>query len=397
MIKHALLLASLLVWPPGRQPTAPDAWGFFAHRRINRLAVLTLPPDMMVFYKKNIDWIADRAVYPDMRRYATRNEAPRHFIDLDIHGQYPFETLPRDFIDALLQNTDLFAVTAARDTLQVVQKGQTPPVGYRQWFANNILPAFYLENNQIPIDSAPRLRELLGWTDTQPWRSLLFKEHLSEHGIVPWHLQRMQQRLTRAFRQRDPGSILRLSAEFGHYIADACVPLHTCSNYNGQKTGQDGIHGFWESRIPELFADEQYDYFVGKPDYIPDTRTFFWDIALESHLLVDSVLSIEMKLRQSYPSDRQMCPELRGRTLFTLPCAEFAAAYQTAMNGMVERRMRRAIRATASAWMTAWIDAGQPSLKDFGAQIPSTADQEETEALRKAAEAGRMIGREEGH
>lgn len=395
MIKHALMLASIMVWPTS--PQAPDTWGFFAHRRINRLAVLTLPPDMMVFYKKNIDWVADRAVYPDMRRYATRNEGPRHFIDLDVHGSYPFEGLPRDFTDALMQNTELVAITSSRDTLQVVQKGQTLPKGYRNWFAKSVLPAFYQGNDQVPIEASEELRELIGWTDTLPWRTLLFAEHLSEHGIVPWHLQRMQERLTRAFRQRDPGSILKLSAEFGHYIADACVPLHTCSNYNGQKTGQDGIHGFWESRIPELFADEQYDYFVGKPDYIPDTQAFFWDIVLESHLLVDSVLSVEQQLRRTFPSDRQMCPELRGRTLFTLPCAEFAAAYQSALNNMVERRMRRAIRATASAWMTAWIDAGQPNLREFGAQSPSAADEEEAETLRKAAEAGKMIGREEGH
>ncbi len=31
-------------------PTLP--WGFFGHKRINRMAVFTLPPEMMVFYKK---------------------------------------------------------------------------------------------------------------------------------------------------------------------------------------------------------------------------------------------------------------------------------------------------------------------------------------------------------
>lgn len=78
----------------------PD-WGFFAHKRINRLAVLTLPPEMMVFFKPNIDYLTDHAVDPDMRRYASKHEAPRHYIDLDNYGAPPFTDLPRQWVDAL--------------------------------------------------------------------------------------------------------------------------------------------------------------------------------------------------------------------------------------------------------------------------------------------------------
>lgn len=97
------------------------------------------------------------------------------------------------------------------------------------------------------------------------------------------------------------------------------MPLHTCSNYNGQKTNQHGIHGFWESRIPELFADENYDYFVGKPKYIEKTDKWFWNTAFASNELVDSVLSLERALRRSFPSDRQMCPDMRNRVSSSLP------------------------------------------------------------------------------
>ncbi|MFK7934268.1 MAG: hypothetical protein AB8G22_12220, partial [Saprospiraceae bacterium] len=36
-------------------------WGFFAHRRINRLAVFTLPPEMAGFYKKHLEFITEHA------------------------------------------------------------------------------------------------------------------------------------------------------------------------------------------------------------------------------------------------------------------------------------------------------------------------------------------------
>ncbi|MGC6428813.1 MAG: hypothetical protein ACON4Y_05945 [Flavobacteriales bacterium] len=55
--------------------------------------------------------------------------------------------------------------------------------------------------------------------------------------------------------------ILFICSDLGHYIADANVPLHTTINYDGQLTGQKGIHAFWESRLPELFSSE-YNFFA---------------------------------------------------------------------------------------------------------------------------------------
>ena len=83
------------------------------------------------------------------------------------------------------------------------------------------------------------------------WKDAVAKfseDSLNAHGIVPWWIQTMMLRLTDAFREKNQAKILKLSAEIGHYIADAHVPLHTNSNYNGQMTDQKGIHGFWESR-----------------------------------------------------------------------------------------------------------------------------------------------------
>ena len=83
------------------------------------------------------------------------------------------------------------------------------------------------------------------------------EDSLQRYGIVPWWTLLMHRRLTGAFKERDGAQILKLSAEIGHYLADLHVPLHASSNHNGQLTGQAGIHGFWESRIPELLAERE--------------------------------------------------------------------------------------------------------------------------------------------
>ena len=78
-------------------------WGFFAHKKINSYAVFLLPPQMMVLYKPNIDFITAHAVDPDMRRNVVADEAPRHYIDIDHYGKYPYSELPRNGV-MLLQN-----------------------------------------------------------------------------------------------------------------------------------------------------------------------------------------------------------------------------------------------------------------------------------------------------
>ena len=74
------------------------------------------------------------------------------------------------------------------------------------------------------------------WSDAA---KLYTEDSLIKHGIVPWWIQIMQSRLTNAFREKDVAKILKLSAEIGHYIADAHVPLHASSNHNGHPHQHD--------------------------------------------------------------------------------------------------------------------------------------------------------------
>lgn len=289
-------LALLIAIPA--QAAAP--WGFFAHRRINELAVYTLPPEIFGFYKKHIDFVRDHAVDPDKRRYGVKGEAERHFIDIDHYCKdiprcNPFNLMPRKWYDAVEKYSE--------DTLRA-------------------------------------------------------------YGIVPWHIPMMKDRLTKAFREKDVQRILRYSAELGHYIADAHVPLHTTENYNGQLTNQKGIHGFWESRIPELYSEE-FDFFVGDAKYLSNPLEAAWGIVELSHLGVDSVLTFERELNEEFPRDAKYSYEERGRVLTQVYSEEYTAEYRRRLDGQVERRMRTAVVMVGSIWYTSWIDAGQPDLDEF--------------------------------
>jgi hypothetical protein len=63
---------------------------------------------------------------------------------------------------------------------------------------------------------------------------------------------------------------------------------------------------------------------------------------------------------------------------------------------MIERRMRQSIFAIASFWYTAWVNGGQPDLKELANQKFSEADLKEFAQLNVQWSSGtKIIGREE--
>ena len=188
------------------------------------------------------------------------------------------------------------------------------------------------------------------------------EDTLLAYGIVPWHIQTVYNRLVKAFEQKDIDYILKNSADLGHYVSDAHVPLHTTKNYNGQLTNQKGIHAFWESRLPELFADD-YDYLVGTAEYQYSVLDVAWNAVESSFNSLDSVLLFDKELSLEFEQDKQYSYEKRGTKTIKVKSADYSLAYHTKLDGMVERRLRLSIIAIGNLWYSAWVDAGQPILE----------------------------------
>ena len=239
---------------------------------------------------------------------------------------------------------------------------------------------------KYPFNELPRK-----WDDA---RAKFSEDSLQDHGIVPWWVQTMLYRLTGAFKEKDQVKILKLSAEIGHYIADAHVPLHASSNHNGQYTNQQGIHGFWESRVPELLADKEWDFFIGKADYIKDPGNFIWQRVLESAAAADTVLKYEKELSEQFPPHQKFSFENRNGMVVRQYSSAFTKAYDLKLKGMVERRMRMAIYSVASFWYTAWVNAGQPDLAKLLNKEFSADDLKEFENLSNTWKNSKIIGRE---
>ncbi|MFZ9661899.1 MAG: zinc dependent phospholipase C family protein [Chitinophagaceae bacterium] len=288
------------------------SWGFYAHQKINHIAVFLLPPEMMALYKPYLPFLTEHAVDPDKRRYAVTAEAPRHFMDMDHYK--PWDSIPPNWKNAVLK---------------------------------------YGEDS------------------------------LNKHGIGPWWIQSMMLSLTNAFEKKDIHKIMKLSADLGHYIADIHVPLHASSNHNGQHSGQHGIHGFWESRIPELFTETSFDLFIGKASYIKAISPRLWKVIRQSALAADTVLRVEKELTQTFREDGKFSYENRNGMIVRQYSTAFSTRYHDLLNGMVERRMRESIEMVASCWYTAWVNAGQPNLRELQSSPFSEEELKDWDELNK--------------
>jgi hypothetical protein len=274
-------------------PAPAAAWGFEAHRFISEHVIALLPPELRPLFEQQKTTFVERSLDPDLWRVVGWDaEPPNHFVDLDYFGTYPFSELPRDYDRA-------------------VQK--------------------------------------------------YGRDVIHEQGLLPWRVAEFYGRLQRTFasltQEPPPGfardNIVLFSAILAHYVEDAHVPLHAVVNYDGQRTGQHGLHSRWES---ELFERFRARVAVEPPPVAPvaDPRGFAFDVLLASNRLADGVLA----------ADRAAAA---GRAFYDDAYFEALAARQFAT---MQRRLNDSISAVASVIIGAWEQAGRPAVPPEGRRPP---------------------------
>ncbi len=280
------LLLVLVLLPPCARAYA---WGFSAHRVVNRQAIGTLPPTLRPLFERNADYLAEHSIDPDLWRGAgASGEDPNHFLDMDAFGAYPFDAIPR-----------------------------------------------------------------------------VEGEHLRKHGAdartkgrAPWRIEEVYRELVRAFEAHDPARILEQAATLGHYVGDVHVPLHSVLNYDGQLSGQKGVHGRWESDLFERFERQVV------PQLRPasavarrDPVELGFEALLESFADVAPLLAADRA--NAGPHDYADTP---GDDRYGNP-------YYTALFEGEERRLvarlQKASERLGALWLGAWEEAGRPELPTF--------------------------------
>jgi hypothetical protein len=158
----------------------------------------------------------------------------------------------------------------------------------------------------------------------------------------------MYSKLVEAFTQKagySRDNIKFFSAVLAHYASDAHVPFHALVNYDGQLTGQWGIHARFETELFERYRTKLK--IEPKPvTTVASARDFVFAALLESFPLAQPLLDADKAA-------------VAGRELYD---DEYFTLFFTKAQPILERRIADSITGSASLITAAWIEAGRPAL-----------------------------------
>lgn len=167
------------------------------------------------------------------------------------------------------------------------------------------------------------------------------------NGTVPWAIEAALGDLQRAFEARDWPRVVLVASDIGHYVADSHQPLHLTLNYDGQLTGQSGLHARYESAMTEIYM-RRYAPRPGQASaYVyPLEAVFEWIEAIYPG--VGLVLTADERATFAANGDRGS--------------PDYYEVLWRETGTQTETWVRQASLATANMWLTAWRDAGAPAL-----------------------------------
>ena len=164
-------------------------------------------------------------------------------------------------------------------------------------------------------------------------------------GVVPWAVGEVTTYLTTLFQEANYDSVALEIADLCHYVGDAHQPLHCTQNYDGQLTGNNGIHARYESNMLNTYIGD-----VQTPpeivDYYSSPVDEMFNIVQDSWNDISTVLN----------GDNVAKVASGGSTTSTI---YYQTLWQETQE-MTEQRLSEASRQTASYVFTAWVNAGSP-------------------------------------
>ena len=174
---------------------------------------------------------------------------------------------------------------------------------------------------------------------------------MDRHGKLPWREAEMFGNLQRAFADLGDANIFTIervlvfAGAASHYIEDATQPLHASVNYDGVATDQRGVHARFETELIERFGS-RLTLTPAPPKAIGSPRDYAFDTLLASFQKVDALLKADkdaIGAKDTYDD-------------------AYFEAFFTNVKPMLEAQLSAAVTSTASVIVSAWEQAGRPTL-----------------------------------
>ena len=184
------------------------------------------------------------------------------------------------------------------------------------------------------------------------------EDKIRKYGIAPWAINETCERIIDLLKKNQFEKAIYNMGVVGHYIADIHNPLHTIINYNGQFTGNDGVHKRWEHRLVDEYVKKINP--VGNIEDVEDPWSFSMKIVKESFKLHQDILDADTKARK-------LLTKKQAARLDSYDVLSFEKPYLDVLynetEDLLHDRLGRAVIRVASLWNYCWEQAGRPDLK----------------------------------
>jgi hypothetical protein len=196
----------------------------------------------------------------------------------------------------------------------------------------------------IDIDYYPEFFEGTLPHDINDLAALYSNSIVEENGLVPWVVEIWCDSLTSLMASGQWDVAWQIAAELGHYVGDSHQPLHLTMNYDGQLTGNDGVHSRYETNMVNAHLDEIT---------LNPITAEFWPNVLDStfgyidqmYVYVDDIIAAD---DYAYGQAGNY-----NNTYYNLMWEELEEITVTCL--------QKASYDLACIWMTCWINAGSPN------------------------------------
>jgi hypothetical protein len=168
---------------------------------------------------------------------------------------------------------------------------------------------------------------------------------LESYGLLPWQIGLYSKKLTDSFEARNWPESKVSAAALAHYVAAAHDPFNTTINSDGRLSGQEGVR----ERFDAGLVDRYQLFFFVKPNeatFISDPTDHAFEMAMSAHAWLENILL----------ADRKAQEEVSGFT------DEYYDRFYALAGAVLVRQLSDAATDVGSYWMTAWINAGRPTL-----------------------------------
>jgi len=252
---------------------------------------------------------------------------------------------------------------------------QNLPAGMRPFFEANVGSV----GNAVVLEPPPPPQHYIGidrypdWPNTPIIRD--YDAAVAAYGeafvagsgeLAPWSVAdytvMLSNEMSSAITYEDWEALISTAGILGHYITDLHQPFHLTQNLQGNATGNNGVHGRYESTLVDAFQNQlnfvpvAAQYQVSMIDTIFDSIEGTGGLGTGNYQYVDQILAADDIAKAIDPT--------------------YGSTYYISMwdstGGFTQTLFQDASEMMADAWYTAWVDAGSPSIPSSSVPEPSS-------------------------